>query len=135
MFVKTLWLSKRQSGYTYDSEVDKSSFTEAGAIWLEAYQAERRHLAGIVRTALAAGLEERRVRMAERQAEAIGSAMRGMLYDIGDYIGIAIDPEDENVRDIIFKHLMAVSGAPVPKTKNEILPLAIEPADEWSLSV
>ena len=111
MFVKTLWLTKRQSGFVTEKDVNMTDWSQAGAMWLELYMTERRHLATICRTALAAGIEERRVRLAERQAERVGEAFRGVLYDIGELFHIAIDVEDDAVRSIVFRWLMTASGA------------------------
>lgn len=135
-FVRSLWLFKRQSGFVRNEEVDMGDYSQAGAMWLEIYLAERRHLATIVRTALAAGIEERRVRIAERQAEAIGTAFKGMLVDMGELFGIDIDPEDENVRAIIYRHLMQAAGVQAPQTERKVLPLEIDSSDDsWNLSV
>jgi hypothetical protein len=79
-------------------------------MWLDLYMTERRHLATICRTALAAGIEERRVRLAERQAERVSDAIRGMMFDLAAHYNIEIDPEDDAVRAIIYKHLMTASG-------------------------
>jgi hypothetical protein len=118
VFVRTLWLTKRQSGFIRDTEIDMDDWSQAGAMWLELYQSERRHLAGICRTALAAGIEERRIRLAERQAERIGEAIRGMLYDLG------IDPEEDRTRDIVYKWLVMASGAAVqPVQQGSALPI------------
>jgi hypothetical protein len=111
MFVKTLWLTKRQSGFVTEKDVDMKDWSQAGAMWLELYMTERRHLATICRTALAAGIEERRVRLAERQAERVGEAFRGVLYDIGELFHIPIDVESDEVRSIVFRWLMTASGA------------------------
>jgi hypothetical protein len=104
-FVKSFWLRGRQSGWIGKNEIDQNDSRSAAAIWVELYLAERRHLAAICRTALAAGIEERRVRMAERQAERVADVIVGILYDLN------IDPEDERVRVIIYKWLqMAATG-------------------------
>lgn len=129
-FVRSLWLFKRQSGFVRNEEVDMTDYSQAGAMWLEIYLAERRHLATIVRTALAAGIEERRVRIAERQAEAIGTAFKGMLADIGELFGIEIDHEDENVRAIVYRHLMQAAGVQAPAREKTVLPLEIESSSE-----
>jgi hypothetical protein len=120
-FVRSLWLTKRQSGYIKDTEIDMGDFSQAGAMWLELYQSERRHLATICRTALAAGIEERRIRLAERQAERIGEAIRGMLYDLD------IDPEDDKVREVVWKWLTQASGVAMQETqRRSTLPLEVE---------
>lgn len=133
MFVRTLWLVKRQSGFVREGEIDTTDFSHAGAMWLELYQSERRHLANICRTALAAGIEERRVRLAEKQAEMIGEMLRSVLFELSDHLGIVIDPEDEAVRTIIFNQLMRLSGlvAEQQAGSSRKPALAIEPPADW----
>lgn len=115
-FVKSLWLVRRQSGYINPREIDMSHFSDAGALWVDMYLQERRHLAAICRTALAAGIEERRVRLAERQAENLGKAIIGMLGDLG------VDADDEAVRGIIYKWLIiATTGGEAEPSK--VLPI------------
>src|ERR1700733_1268435 len=60
-FVESMWLTRRQSGYVAPKEFDPSDWSAAGALWVELYLNERKHLAAICRTALAAGIEERRI--------------------------------------------------------------------------
>jgi hypothetical protein len=52
-------------------------------LWLDLYQKERRHLANVCSQALAAGVAERQVRLAERQGEMVGALVRGLLDDLG----------------------------------------------------
>jgi hypothetical protein len=106
-FVHSLWLVRRQSGYINPKEIDLSSFSDAGALWVDLYLQERRHLAQICRTALAAGIEERRVRLAERQAENLGRAVMGMLFDLG------LDPESDEVRAVVYRWLISASSGEV----------------------
>lgn len=110
MFVKTLWLTKRASGFVTSKEIDTSDWSKAGALWVELYLNERRHLASICRTALAAGIEERRVRLAEKQAERVGEAIRGILLDIGALYDIEVDLDDDRVRSIVYRWLMQSAG-------------------------
>lgn len=130
-FVRGLWLAKRQSGFIKEDEIDTGDLSQAGAMWLELYMTERRHLATICRTALAAGIEERRVRLAERQAERVGEAFRGVLFDLGELFGLEIDPENDRVRAIVYKHLMTASGidvqAEIADTSRRTLKLELEP--------
>lgn len=132
MFVKGLWLKQRQSGYVKDEEIDTSDLSQAGAMWHDLYLTERRHLATICRTALAAGIEERRVRLAERQAERVGEAFRGVLFDLAQLFGIEIDPEDDAVRSIVYRWLMQASGATpeVPVSRNPTIRLEIESSED-----
>lgn len=123
-FVRSLWLTRRQSGYINPREVDMTAFSEAGALWVDLYLAERKHLAAICRTALAAGIEERRVRLAERQAENLGNAVRGMLYELG------VDPENDETRAIVFKWLTAASSGDVASATQRPSLIPIEGGSE-----
>jgi hypothetical protein len=115
-FVKSLWLVRRQSGYINPREIDLSAFSDAGSLWVDLYLAERKHLAAICRTALAAGIEERRVRLAERQAENLGRAIIGMLGDLG------IDAEAEEVRSTVYRWLILATTGGEPES-NKVLPI------------
>jgi hypothetical protein len=98
-FTHSFWLRGRQSGWISKHELNTRKWSSAAAIWVELYMKERAHLANICRTALAAGIEERRVRLAERMTERLYERLRGMLYELG------IDPESDKARTIIFKWL------------------------------
>lgn len=73
--------------------------------WLQLYRQERSHLAGVARACLAAGVEERRVKLAEQQAELVAEAFRGFARELGH------DPADPAVRQAFRRHLTAVSSA------------------------
>jgi len=45
------------------------------SVWVELYQTERAHLVAVCKAALAAGVEERRVRLAERQGELVAELL------------------------------------------------------------
>jgi hypothetical protein len=49
---------------------------ERPSVWVELYQKERAHLVGVCKTAIAAGLDERRVLLAERQGEMVAELLR-----------------------------------------------------------
>jgi len=124
-FTRSHWLRGRVSGFIKPGELDLYAEELAGAIWVELYQVERKHLAAICRTALAAGLEERRVRMAEKLTERMGEALEGILYDLG------IDPEDESVREVIYRNIMTLQGIkPVSPLDPEMAQLAIETPED-----
>lgn len=53
------------------------------AVWLALYHKERRHLVEVCRVAIAAGVEERRVRVAEQTGELIATVIRATLQDLG----------------------------------------------------
>jgi hypothetical protein len=51
-------------------------------VWLRLYQQERAHLVGVCKAAIAAGIEERRVRLAESQGQLMVEIIRGILGDL-----------------------------------------------------
>lgn len=83
--------------------------TEVGPMvheWVKLWQAERRHLANVCRIALAAGVEERRVRLAEQQGNLLASVIRAVLADLD------LSPAQEaRVPDVVPRHLRMVSGS------------------------
>jgi hypothetical protein len=84
--------------------LEPSMFGLQPSAWLKLYQQERRHLADVARACLAAGVEERRVRIAEGQAELIAQAFRGFAVELGH------DPADPAVREAFRRHLTLVQG-------------------------
>jgi hypothetical protein len=52
-------------------------------VLVQLYAHERRHLVDVASVALRAGVEDRRVRIAERDGELIARALRGILSDLG----------------------------------------------------
>jgi len=49
---------------------------ERPAVWVELYQAERKHLVNVCKAAITAGIAERQVQLAERQGELVGELLR-----------------------------------------------------------
>lgn len=94
---------KRSSGPLGDVTV-----TEVGPgihLWLKLYQEERRHLVRVCATALAAGVEERRVRLAEQQGSLLASVIRAVLADLD-----LTPAQQSRVGEVVPRHLRAVSG-------------------------
>ncbi len=46
------------------------------SVWVKLYQSERAHLVGVCRAAIAAGIAERQVQLAERQGELVGELLK-----------------------------------------------------------
>lgn len=62
---------------------DRGSTYEAGAhAWLKLYQAERAHLVNVCKAAIAAGIEERKVKLAEQQGSLLADVIRRILADL-----------------------------------------------------
>lgn len=59
--------------------------TEAAVpnIWLTLYQKERAHLVAVCKAAISAGIEERRVRLAERQGDMLVAILEKIFGDLG----------------------------------------------------
>jgi hypothetical protein len=51
--------------------------------WLQLWHKERKHLVEVCRAALAAGVEQRRVEIIERQAEMLRTLVAGLADDLG----------------------------------------------------
>lgn len=75
-------------------------------VWLELWHKERRHLREVCRDALGAGIEERRVQLAETQAAAIVTVLRGVLEDLG----LTVE-QQARVGEIVPRRLRLVIGA------------------------
>lgn len=72
-------------------------------IWLTLYQQERQHLVRVAKAAIDAGIDERRVQLAEQQGEAIVAVLRATLEDLG----VEVTPE---VASTVGRHLRAIDG-------------------------
>lgn len=75
--------------------------------WWELYRKEREHLSKVALAALKAGIEERRVRIAERGVDALELALTAALTDLG------IDASDERVRAIVGRRLSEAVAADI----------------------
>lgn len=73
------------------------------SIWVDLYQRERKHLTEVAATCIRVGLEERRVRIIEEQGATVAQLLRNVLTDLG------VDPASEQARQVVRRHLTAVS--------------------------
>ncbi|QZN85313.1 hypothetical protein [Cellulomonas sp. C5510] len=75
------------------------------SIWYELYGRERKHLVTVCQAAIKAGVEERRVRLAEQQGELVAGAIRAILADLG------LTAEQEAlVAEVVPRHLRVLAG-------------------------
>lgn len=75
------------------------------SVWLDLYQRERKHLLDVCKAAISAGIEERRVRLAEHQGSLLASVIRAILNDL------SLSPEQTaRVPEVVPRHLRAVAG-------------------------
>lgn len=91
---------------TIDPEGGKTVKIKAAAsVWLNLYQQERRHLVEVCGAALRAGIEERAVRLAERQGDMVARAIEAILHDLN------LTPAQQNlVPKVVPRHLRALAG-------------------------
>jgi hypothetical protein len=81
------------------------SVERAGAnVLLDLYERERKHLVAVTTAALSAGIEERRVRIAEEQGALVAAALRGALTDLGP------NPADPEVMRVVSTRLRALAS-------------------------
>ena len=91
-----------------DSDSGWSTQTEAGpmvSVWLKLYTEERKHLREVCRDALSAGIEERRVQLAEQHAAQIVTVLRGVLADLG-----LTKEQQSRVSEVVPRHLRLVGA-------------------------
>lgn len=63
-------------------QLDTTGMFERASVWLEIYERERTHYARVAKAAIDAGIEERRVRLAEAHGEQLGQVIRAILGDV-----------------------------------------------------
>jgi len=78
-----IW-SKTETVDKRSSEFPGIDTTESAVphAWLKLYQQERSHLVSVCKTAIAAGIEARRVKLAEDQGSLMVEVIRGILGDL-----------------------------------------------------
>lgn len=76
-------------------------------IWLTLYQQERKHLLDACKAAIAAGIDERRVRLAEQQGDLIVQVLQGILGDLN-----LTPAQQDMVPEVASRHLALVAGNP-----------------------
>jgi hypothetical protein len=75
------------------------------SIWLRLYQQERTHLVKVCSEAIRAGIEERRIRLAEQEGALVAQAIRAILADLN-----LTAEQQERVPEIVPRHLRALSA-------------------------
>lgn len=100
-------------GKTEESDLQATEFPGVNVkreakpnIWLDLYQRERKHLVEVCRVAIAAGIEERRVRLAEQMGSQLAAVIRAVLGGLG-----LTAQQWDAVPSLIAVHLPALTGA------------------------
>lgn len=102
--VKTRPLSEGKDGESADLTVEEVTVTTAADlhIWIHVRRQALDRLVNYSAVALKAGVEERRVKIAEQTGQLIANVIRGVLTDLG----VADHPEAPNV---VRRHLQLVA--------------------------
>lgn len=74
-------------------------------VWVDLYMRERKHLIDVAKAALSAGIEERKVRLAEQQGALVADVIRGILADLD----LSAD-QRERVGEVVPRRLRALAG-------------------------
>lgn len=86
-------------------QLSKDGKFEKPSVWVELYQRERRFLREVCRDAVNAGVEERRVQLAEQQGVALAGAVRAILADLS-----LTEDQLALVSSVVPRHLRAAAG-------------------------
>lgn len=78
-------------------------------VWVELYQRERKHLVDVCKAAIAAGVAERQIRLAERQ----GQEMAGVFRRVLDALGLSTE-QRALVPQLLRREIAALTA---PETK------------------
>lgn len=99
----TWGLTKREEHGATEFPGTNETETATPNVWIELYSRERKHLVDVCKAALAAGVEERRVRLAESQGAMLVTVIRAILDDLN------LSPEQAaRVGEVVPRHLRAV---------------------------
>lgn len=93
-----------------EGPIDKTTHQAGINVWVDLYQRERKHLVDVCKTAIACGIAERQVRIAEEQGRLIADILRAIIADPE----LALEPARQEVaRRVAARHLRALpAGSP-----------------------
>lgn len=116
------WLQAKIASLPTDADLkqlDKGERLERPAVWVEMYQAERKHQTRVAEAAIRCGIAERQVRLAEAQGAQLAGVLRGVLdavfaalADAGLQLDVVLRVQREQVPEIVQRHLREVIDAP-----------------------
>lgn len=96
---------KHEDGVGPQGIVDVTTEKADPSVWYELYMKEREHLAKVCALALRAGIEERKVKLAESQGALVADAIRRILGALG------LSPEQQRlVPEIVPRELRILAG-------------------------
>lgn len=74
--------TQHEDGIGPEGPIDKTTMKADPSVWYQLYLREREHLVKVTTAALKAGIEERKVRLAESQGELVARVIRGILESL-----------------------------------------------------
>lgn len=86
----------------FQTRTQTGTIRAAPTVWLELYRKERRHLVEVSKTAIACGIAERQVKLAEDMAMLMRTAVESMLDDMHAerLLAKGVGPKNVKVREI-----------------------------------
>ncbi len=87
-----------------EESADDVKYKAGVSVWVQLQQQERAHLVRVCKETIAAGVEERRVRLAEQQGSMLAGVIKAILGDLD------LSPEQAaKVSSVVPRHLRAVA--------------------------
>lgn len=114
-----VWGTTAESEKDSDKNGRETSYTVSAkpSVWYSLYQAERAHLVAVCTAALKAGVEERKVRLAEQQGDLVVAVIRRILDGLYASLLAAgltadqlADAWDAAIADVVPRELRAIAG-------------------------
>lgn len=103
----TWGVTSHESGYGAEGPIDKVTHTAAVNAWLGLYQAERKHLVDVCKTAIQVGIAEQQVQLAEQQGQLVVRILQGVFGD--PELGLS-PAQASAARKVASRHLRLVDG-------------------------
>jgi hypothetical protein len=108
---------ERSGGPGGSYQLRRKESRQAVSPWWLLLERERKHLATVSSAAVRAGVEERRIRIAERQQDVLEAAFVAAIADLG------LDPHDSRVRKVLGARLQqAIEGGNSPSQPKVAVP-------------
>ena len=98
--------TQHEDGIGPEGPIDKTTMKAEPSVWYQLYLKEREHLVKVTTAALKAGIEERKVRLAESQGELVARVIRGIL----EALNLTAD-QWQLVQTVVPQQLRAISEA------------------------
>lgn len=106
-------------------QLDAGERFEKPAVWVEMYQAERKHLVRVAATCISVGIAERQVRLAEDQGRQLASVLRDVLGDTFAALASAASEPGGLTVDVLVRIQRDAVPAVVQRRLSEVMALEV----------